>query len=134
MSSKAFVAEQFSWSWHYYFLTNEGIEYLRQAIPKSHGSGPSQLFFYVCNNLGIWDSHDSYGTKLNFLLVCPKYIGKTIIHFMSMLAFSASFTHSPYGLDIVDLSCFQTLHSCFVNAGKSAMFVDSPHKHHAELV
>ena len=43
MSSKAFVAEQFSWSWHYYFLTNEGIEYLREVLHLPATVFPSTL-------------------------------------------------------------------------------------------
>merc|ERR1712060_91484 len=30
--SRNYVTEKFNWMWHYYFLTNEGIEYLRDVL------------------------------------------------------------------------------------------------------
>mmetsp|Transcript_741 Transcript_741/g.1431 ORF Transcript_741/g.1431 Transcript_741/m.1431 type:complete len:132 (+) Transcript_741:100-495(+) len=39
MCSRAYVTEKFSWQWHYYFLTNEGIEYLREVLHL-----PAQVF------------------------------------------------------------------------------------------
>jgi small subunit ribosomal protein S10e len=35
-SSKGFVKETFNWQYYYYYLTNEGIEYLRAylALPE----------------------------------------------------------------------------------------------------
>merc|ERR1711976_159535 len=30
--SKGFVNETFSWQWHYFYLNNEGIEYLREYL------------------------------------------------------------------------------------------------------
>ncbi|KAA8496384.1 40S ribosomal protein S10 [Porphyridium purpureum] len=43
LESKAFVKGQFNWNHHYYFLTDEGIEYLRgylnmpsNLVPKTH--------------------------------------------------------------------------------------------------
>merc|ERR1712160_47352 len=38
-ASRAFVTEKFCWQWHYYFLTNEGIEYLREVLHL-----PAQVF------------------------------------------------------------------------------------------
>merc|ERR1719213_1159264 len=32
LCSRDYVTEKFSWQWHYYFLTNEGIEYLREVL------------------------------------------------------------------------------------------------------
>merc|ERR1712217_936476 len=32
LASRAYVTEKFNWMWHYYFLTNEGIEYLRDVL------------------------------------------------------------------------------------------------------
>jgi small subunit ribosomal protein S10e len=32
LTSKGYVREQFNWSWYYYFLTNEGVEYLRDYL------------------------------------------------------------------------------------------------------
>ena len=41
--SRKYVTEVFSWQWHYYFLTAEGIKYLREylglpsnVIPNTH--------------------------------------------------------------------------------------------------
>ena len=43
LQSRKFVNEIFSWQWHYYFLTKEGVEYLREylgfpknVIPNTH--------------------------------------------------------------------------------------------------
>ncbi|MCQ2821207.1 MAG: hypothetical protein MJ252_28435 [archaeon] len=43
LQSRKFVNEIFSWQWHYYFLTKEGVEYLRNylgmpanVVPKTH--------------------------------------------------------------------------------------------------
>ena len=43
LKSRKFVTEIFSWQWHYYFLTPEGIKYLREylglpsnVIPNTH--------------------------------------------------------------------------------------------------
>ena len=43
LKSRKFVTEIFSWQWHYYFLTAEGIKYLREylglpsnVIPNTH--------------------------------------------------------------------------------------------------
>jgi small subunit ribosomal protein S10e len=35
-ASKGYVKETFNWQWYYYYLTNEGIEYLREylAVPE----------------------------------------------------------------------------------------------------
>mmetsp|Transcript_17452 Transcript_17452/g.25965 ORF Transcript_17452/g.25965 Transcript_17452/m.25965 type:complete len:233 (+) Transcript_17452:150-848(+) len=32
LTSKGYVRTQFSWQWYYYYLTNEGIEYLREYL------------------------------------------------------------------------------------------------------
>jgi len=39
LCSRNYVTEKFNWQWHYYFLTNEGIDYLRDALHL-----PSQVF------------------------------------------------------------------------------------------
>eukprot|EP00421_Protoceratium_reticulatum_P072204 CAMPEP_0168403902 /NCGR_PEP_ID=MMETSP0228-20121227/24366_1 /TAXON_ID=133427 /ORGANISM="Protoceratium reticulatum, Strain CCCM 535 (=CCMP 1889)" /LENGTH=81 /DNA_ID=CAMNT_0008417515 /DNA_START=1 /DNA_END=242 /DNA_ORIENTATION=- len=31
LCSRGYLSEKFNWQWHYYFLTNEGIEYLREV-------------------------------------------------------------------------------------------------------
>jgi len=31
-SSKKYVTEVFNWQWYYYYLTNEGIEFLREFL------------------------------------------------------------------------------------------------------
>ena len=43
LASRKFVTEIFSWQWHYYFLTESGVDYLRKylglpdlVIPKTH--------------------------------------------------------------------------------------------------
>merc|ERR1712094_143445 len=43
MCSKNFVTEKFNWMWHYYFLTNEGIEYLREYLNLPATVFPSTL-------------------------------------------------------------------------------------------
>merc|ERR1719152_1151893 len=32
LTSKGYLMEKFNWQWHYYFLTNEGIEFLREQL------------------------------------------------------------------------------------------------------
>merc|ERR1711898_38122 len=32
LKSRGFVTEKFSWQWYYWYLTNEGIEYLREYL------------------------------------------------------------------------------------------------------
>jgi len=32
LASRSYLMEKFSWQWHYYFLTNEGIDYLRDVL------------------------------------------------------------------------------------------------------
>jgi len=39
LCSRAYVTEKFNWQWHYYFLTNEGIDYLRDVLHL-----PAQVF------------------------------------------------------------------------------------------
>merc|ERR1711937_427387 len=39
LASKGHLLEKFNWQWHYYFLTNEGIEYLREVLHL-----PAQVF------------------------------------------------------------------------------------------
>ncbi len=43
LKSRKFVTEIFSWQWHYYFLKNEGVSFLREylglpadVIPNTH--------------------------------------------------------------------------------------------------
>merc|ERR1712146_614097 len=43
MCSKAYVTEKFNWMWHYYFLTNEGFEYLREYLNLPATVFPSTL-------------------------------------------------------------------------------------------
>merc|ERR1712128_390662 len=43
MASKAYVTEKFNWMWHYYFLSNEGIEYLREYLNLPATVFPSTL-------------------------------------------------------------------------------------------
>merc|ERR1711865_474108 len=43
MASKAYVMEKFNWMWHYYFLTNEGIEFLREYLNLPATVFPSTL-------------------------------------------------------------------------------------------
>ena len=39
LTSRAYCTEIYNWRWHYYFLTNEGIEFLRQELHL-----PAQVF------------------------------------------------------------------------------------------
>merc|ERR1719330_1848796 len=39
LCSRGYLLEKFNWQWHYYFLTNEGIDYLRDQL-----SLPPQVF------------------------------------------------------------------------------------------
>merc|ERR1719359_1222086 len=39
LKSRDYVSEKYTWGWNYYFLTNEGIEYLRQELHL-----PAQVF------------------------------------------------------------------------------------------
>lgn len=41
--SKGFVKETFNWRYHYYYLTNEGIEYLRQYLALPADIVPATL-------------------------------------------------------------------------------------------
>ena len=41
--SKGFVTETFNWQCHYYYLTNEGIEYLRQYLSLPADIVPATL-------------------------------------------------------------------------------------------
>jgi len=43
LASKAYVTEKFNWQWHYYFLTNEGIDYLREVLHLPAAVMPSTL-------------------------------------------------------------------------------------------
>ena len=43
LKSRKFVTEVFSWQWHYYFIKNEGVKFLREylglppdVIPNTH--------------------------------------------------------------------------------------------------
>lgn len=42
-ASKGFVKETFNWRWHYYYLTNDGIEYLRQYLALPADIVPATL-------------------------------------------------------------------------------------------
>eukprot|EP00351_Strombidinopsis_sp_SopsisLIS2011_P006220 CAMPEP_0116871574 /NCGR_PEP_ID=MMETSP0463-20121206/2007_1 /TAXON_ID=181622 /ORGANISM="Strombidinopsis sp, Strain SopsisLIS2011" /LENGTH=122 /DNA_ID=CAMNT_0004510297 /DNA_START=30 /DNA_END=395 /DNA_ORIENTATION=- len=42
-ASKGLVKETFNWRWHYYYLTNEGIEYLRQYLALPADIVPATL-------------------------------------------------------------------------------------------
>ena len=43
LCSRAYVTEKFNWQWHYYFLTNEGIDYLREVLHLPANVFPSTL-------------------------------------------------------------------------------------------
>merc|ERR1711862_112012 len=32
LASRSYLDEKYNWGWHYYFLTNEGIDYLRDVL------------------------------------------------------------------------------------------------------
>lgn len=39
LASRNYLDEKYCWQWHYYFLTNEGIDYLREVLHL-----PAQVF------------------------------------------------------------------------------------------
>lgn len=43
MKSRALVTEQFSWQHHYYFLTDEGIVFLRQYLHLPESVVPNTI-------------------------------------------------------------------------------------------
>ena len=43
LCSRSFVTEKYNWGWHYYFLTNEGIDYLRDVLHLPPQVFPSTL-------------------------------------------------------------------------------------------
>mmetsp|Transcript_38742 Transcript_38742/g.84871 ORF Transcript_38742/g.84871 Transcript_38742/m.84871 type:complete len:129 (-) Transcript_38742:97-483(-) len=43
LCSRNYVTEKFNWQWHYYFLTNEGIDYLREVLHLPPHVFPSTL-------------------------------------------------------------------------------------------
>ena len=43
LKSRGFVKEEFCWSWFYYSLTNEGIEFLREYLHVSADTVPATL-------------------------------------------------------------------------------------------
>merc|ERR1711916_228981 len=43
LEARGFVKGQFSWQWHYWFLTNEGIEYLREFLHLPDDIVPNTL-------------------------------------------------------------------------------------------
>jgi len=43
LCSRNYVSEKFNWQWHYYFLTNEGIDYLRDVLHLPATVFPSTL-------------------------------------------------------------------------------------------
>ena len=42
-ASKGLVKETFNWQWYYYYLTNEGIEYLREYLALPADIVPATL-------------------------------------------------------------------------------------------
>ena len=42
-ASKGYVKEVFNWQWYYYYLTNEGIEYLREYLALPADIVPATL-------------------------------------------------------------------------------------------
>eukprot|EP00434_Breviolum_minutum_P026468 symbB.v1.2.023402.t1/scaffold2137.1/size89176/5 len=43
LASRHYLTEIYSWRWHYYTLTNEGIEYLREVLHLPQQVFPSTL-------------------------------------------------------------------------------------------
>lgn len=43
LKSKSHVKEVFNWQWHYYFLTDSGVEYLRQYLQLPENVVPATL-------------------------------------------------------------------------------------------
>jgi len=43
LKSRNFVREVFNWQWHYYFLTDEGVEYLRTYLHLEENVVPATL-------------------------------------------------------------------------------------------
>ena len=43
LCSRGYLSEKFNWQWHYYFLTNEGIDYLREVLHLPATVFPSTL-------------------------------------------------------------------------------------------
>merc|ERR1719198_1414673 len=43
LASRNMVMEKFNWQWYYYFLTNEGIDYLREVLNLPPQVFPSTL-------------------------------------------------------------------------------------------
>eukprot|EP00403_Amphidinium_massartii_P023242 CAMPEP_0178400410 /NCGR_PEP_ID=MMETSP0689_2-20121128/15775_1 /TAXON_ID=160604 /ORGANISM="Amphidinium massartii, Strain CS-259" /LENGTH=107 /DNA_ID=CAMNT_0020021205 /DNA_START=98 /DNA_END=418 /DNA_ORIENTATION=- len=43
LCSRGYLSEKFNWLWHYYFLTNEGIEFLREQLHLPPHVMPSTL-------------------------------------------------------------------------------------------
>merc|ERR1719201_2450749 len=43
LKSRGYVTESFSWQWYYWYLTNEGIEYLREYLHLPSDVVPSTL-------------------------------------------------------------------------------------------
>merc|ERR1719277_1263456 len=43
LCSRGYVTEKFNWQWYYYFLTNEGIDYLREVLHLPPQVMPSTL-------------------------------------------------------------------------------------------
>ena len=43
MASRSMVMEKYNWQWYYYFLTNEGIDYLREVLHLPPQVFPSTL-------------------------------------------------------------------------------------------
>lgn len=53
LKSRKFVREIFSWQWHYFFLTDEGIEYLRQYLHLEPNVVPATLKKPVGKESGV---------------------------------------------------------------------------------
>merc|ERR1719272_353058 len=43
LCSRNYVMEKFNWQWYYYYLTNEGIDYLRDVLHLPAGVFPNTL-------------------------------------------------------------------------------------------
>merc|ERR1711924_483623 len=43
LKSRGYVTEKFSWQWYYWYLTNEGIEYLREYLNLPEEVVPNTL-------------------------------------------------------------------------------------------
>lgn len=53
-SSKGFVKETFNWQYYYYYLTNEGIEYLRAYLALPEEIVPATLKKVIDSLIGFY--------------------------------------------------------------------------------